>query len=548
MPIRYKILLPLLGFLLVAGLLAGVTGYVGLAAVGDLSGLARRTTEANATSRTTQEQFARAEELVARVTAMTDLLDMGPLNAAFTETSDRLSHGLRTLRENALSGEMADLARQAEEAGRAWREDAEILLGIRQAREIPTGERLAQHGTGLRGLIDRIAARAAEDARTSIAATRDATAWTIWTMLALAGCVALAGAGTAWWLAGSLALPLVRLTEATTRLAAGDADVRLPERVGQDEIGAMLAAVRVFRENLLRAREAEAALAGMSAERRALAHSLAGAFERTVSGIVGRVGASAEQLQVTAEGMSAQARQTTDRTGRIEATAGVAAENVASVAAAAEELGASVAEIGRQAQGSAVLAQAAAAEAGHTSEVVGELRAAAAQIGEMVEMISGIAGQTNLLALNATIEAARAGEAGRGFAVVAAEVKELAGQTTRATDRIGAQIARIQEATGQTIQVIGTIAGRIEEISTVATSIAAAVEEQGAATCEIVRNVAQAAEHTRTVSVQIGGVTESAAETGSASGHVLSAAADLSRQAGQLQGEVSAFLASVRAA
>ncbi|MBA9070212.1 methyl-accepting chemotaxis protein [Methylobacterium sp. RAS18] len=214
----------------------------------------------------------------------------------------------------------------------------------------------------------------------------------------------------------------------------------------------------------------------------------------------------------------------------------------------AEELGSSVQEIGRQVNGSAHLAPAAVQEASYTAGLVRELSGAVVKIGDVVTMISVIAGQTNLLALNATIEAARAGEAGRGFAVVATEVKELASQTARATEEISSQIDRIQGSTGQAVSAISSIAARIEEISGVATAIAAAVEEQSAATQEIVRNVAQAAMGTGEVTSNIAGVAGAAEETGAAATQVLGAASELSRQSEHLSAEVSRFLATVRAA
>jgi methyl-accepting chemotaxis protein len=177
-----------------------------------------------------------------------------------------------------------------------------------------------------------------------------------------------------------------------------------------------------------------------------------------------------------------------------------------------------------------------------------ELSKAAARIGDVVELINTIAGQTNLLALNATIEAARAGEAGRGFAVVASEVKALAEQTAKATGEIGQQIAGIQAATQDSVTAIKEISGTIERLSEISSTIAAAVEEQGAATQEISRNVQQAAQGTQQVSSNIIEVQRGASETGSASSQVLSAAQSLSSDSNRLKLEVGKFLGTVRAA
>ena len=110
------------------------------------------------------------------------------------------------------------------------------------------------------------------------------------------------------------------------------------------------------------------------------------------------------------------------------------------------------------------IATKAMSEAEWTNATVKELNEAAGRIGDVVRLITDIAEQTNLLALNATIEAARAGDAGRGFAVVASEVKALAGQTAKATENIGAQIAGMQQATMRSIGAIGAIEHTIREI------------------------------------------------------------------------------------
>jgi len=176
------------------------------------------------------------------------------------------------------------------------------------------------------------------------------------------------------------------------------------------------------------------------------------------------------------------------------------------------------------------------------------LAKAAEKIGEVVRIISDIAGQTNLLALNATIEAARAGDAGKGFAVVASEVKTLATQTAKATDEISAQIRMIQEATGLAVQSILGVTETIGRVNETAAAIAAAVEEQAAATQEISRNVVQAAQGTQEVSGNIVGVRQAAQQAGDEAAHVLASANGLSRTGEALKGQVAAFLQEVRAA
>ncbi len=368
----------------------------------------------------------------------------------------------------------------------------------------------------------------------------------------LAAALALAGAGILWLGLNRAVAPLHTLDRAMRRLAAGDVATAIPGTGRRDEVGAMAAAVQVFKDGLIRTRLLEAQTAQArdtaEAERRAGLHAMAASFEAAVGGIVGGVSVSAADLQATARSMAATATQTAAQSTAVAAAAGQASSNVGTVAAAAEELGASVQEIGRQVDGSARLTRVAVAEVGESAARVRALTDATARIGDVVGLISSIAAQTNLLALNATIEAARAGTAGRGFAVVAAEVKDLAGQTAKATAEITSQIAAIQASTGLAAGAISGITARIEEISDVATSIAAAVEEQGAATQEIVRNVSQAAAGTGEVTGTIAGVAGAAKETGAAAGQVLSAASALTRQSEYLSAEVTRFLASVRAA
>ncbi|WP_022720752.1 methyl-accepting chemotaxis protein, partial [Rhodopseudomonas sp. B29] len=267
-----------------------------------------------------------------------------------------------------------------------------------------------------------------------------------------------------------------------------------------------------------------------------------------VGEIVNTVSSASTELEASASTLTTSAERAQHLSSTVAAASEEASTNVQSVASATEELSSSISEISRQVQESARMAADAVNQARTTDERVSELSKAATRIGDIIELINTIAGQTNLLALNATIEAARAGEAGRGFAVVAAEVKALAEQTAKATGEISQQISGIQSATNDSVTAIKQIAGTIGRLSEISSTIAAAVEEQGAATQEISRNVQQAAMGTQQVSSNVIDVQRGATETGSASSQVLSSAQTLAQDSTRLRSEVSRFLDSVRAA
>ncbi|MGJ4995545.1 methyl-accepting chemotaxis protein [Bradyrhizobium sp. HKCCYLS3077] len=386
------------------------------------------------------------------------------------------------------------------------------------------------------------------------ASTRDAadsynsTFWLVTTIIiaAVAG-----GIAVGLYLVQDVSSGIASIIRPMQALGQGDLSAEVPHRGEPTEVGAMADTLQVFKEALIAKRDADA-LAARDAEakieRGRRVDNITRQFENTIGEIVQTVSSASTELEHSAGALSSTATRSQEISTQVAAASEEASTNVQSVASATEELSSSITEISRQVQESARMAQEAVSQARQTNDRVGELSKAAARIGDVVELINSIAGQTNLLALNATIEAARAGEAGRGFAVVASEVKALAEQTAKATGEIGQQIGSIQAATQESVGAIRDISGTIERLSEISSAIAAAVEEQGAATQEISRNVQQASHGTQQVSANVVDVQRGATETGQASGHVLNAAKSLATDSDRLKREVASFLQSVRAA
>jgi methyl-accepting chemotaxis protein len=371
-------------------------------------------------------------------------------------------------------------------------------------------------------------------------------------MLGLGGLTLIGSALFVWLYVGRNILRRIReLQRAMQLLSAGDLDTEIVRSRQNDEIGAMKETLTVFRDSMIEAR----ALASeqdkdrvVKAERAAQMEAKIAEFEGTVRSALDNLAQSANSMQSTAQSMSNTADQSNALVNAVASAAEETSVNVQTVSSGTEQLSSSIEEISKQVVTSAAIAKKAVEEAGATDTTVQSLADSASRISVVVDLIQTIASQTNLLALNATIEAARAGEAGRGFAVVASEVKSLASQTAKATEEIRTQIASMQQVTTSAVGAIQGIGRIIGEIDNVTTTIAAAVEEQGAATREIARNIQHAAGGTSEVSSNIVGVSTASAEAGAAATEVLSASDALRREADMLRGEIDAFLNNMRAA
>ncbi len=364
--------------------------------------------------------------------------------------------------------------------------------------------------------------------------------------------ILLGGVALFWWMGGAMARPIVGLASLTRAIANGELDREVSGVERKDELGDLSRAVAVLRDGQVERRrlaeQQEEGKRNAEAERKRVMLDLANRLDANVKRVLGSVEMSMKGLQDDAQSMNRLAVESSQQVVAVSSATQQASANVQTVAASSEELSASIAEISGQVAKSTTVAHDAVSEIDQANATMSELVDSSQKIGAVIRLINDIAEQTNLLALNATIEAARAGEAGKGFAVVASEVKNLANQTSKATEEITGQISTMRSATDEVAKAMGNVTTTIQQVNEISSSIAAAVEEQSAATREISANAQQAAAGTHQVSDSIGAVADAATQTGAAANRVLGATETLAAETAALAHEVEEFIAQIRSA
>ncbi|MHB0772787.1 methyl-accepting chemotaxis protein [Bradyrhizobium sp. 5.13L] len=350
-------------------------------------------------------------------------------------------------------------------------------------------------------------------------------------------------------IARSIARPLASITATIKQVADGAENVVVPHSDRADEIGALARAIQVFQDAMGRNRNLASQVSHDAAAREERARHIERSveqFREAIGAIMRGLSDNASVMRETAQTITRVTADASSRAGTAANATEQASHNVTAVAGAAEELSASVVEIGRQVRQSAGAVEQTGQRTEKSISEIESLAAATQRIDGVLNLIQAIAEQTNLLALNATIEAARAGDAGRGFAIVAHEVKALAGQTAKATAEIGENVSMIQASTRNAVDAVREIGGAVREINEVTAAIAGAIGQQDAATREISSNAQSAAQGNETLVANITSLRDAIGETDTAAASVLTAASSLTATADTLSREVEKFFQNLR--
>lgn len=383
----------------------------------------------------------------------------------------------------------------------------------------------------------------------TMARNESASAWnTFYALSAVLAILALISAPLCFYVAQSIVVPIRLLSNKMRQLAQNDLTITVEEVARQDEIGRMARAVEVFRANAIdRARLERASQADRDRElqRQSYLDQMVSSFRDMTAAALATADTQTNAMLRSSEDLARVADDAAQEASSANTASQDASNDVQSVAAATDELTSSIREIAEQANKASSIVTSASEAATVTDKDVSALSEAAQKIGTVIELIRDIAEQTNLLALNATIEAARAGESGKGFAVVASEVKSLADQTAKATEEIAVQIGSIQNSTQNAVDSIRSIASRVDEISSVTSTIAAAVEEQQGATQDIARSLESASRGTGQAVENVHSVNAAIDSTAKESKNVREATHTLGDAMKELAHSVEAFLKEV---
>jgi methyl-accepting chemotaxis protein len=321
----------------------------------------------------------------------------------------------------------------------------------------------------------------------------------------------IAAIGTLMIVRRTVTGPLADIGAAMARVADGHTDHPTPHGDRVDEIGRMARAIEHFR-HVTRSHERRAVAEtaahtaaiqrqladeqvqrhiaeAEAARQRALARA-ARALEHEAAAALDGLRDAARQLSEAATALAGHSAAASQELEDVNAAVGRAAIGATEIAAATDQFMTAIDGASAATRGSAALGTEAAAQAVVLARQMTQVQDDASTVVAVVDLIGGIARQTNLLALNASIEASRVDKAGTGFAVVATEVKALAGETARATDRISAQATDMQHAGREAGRSLTRISETIRTLSDGAATLAMTMAEQADSGRTISRNVA----------------------------------------------------------